>query len=143
MTIFADREHAIEAHYAARELAAFMERSNRFLALGSQIAEALNLHDAAARLFAARLSELCVIEPSDDEVYRLIAKQVAGRGLMLSDAEVRQIALSGNQGRPNAVNILPAISWIEFVTNELLALFGAGRAIASTMVKPPHVELIH
>jgi hypothetical protein len=130
MTTFADREHAIEAHYAARELAAFRERARRYRRLGFRLAALLNLHGKEARRFAVRLSEQCIGEPSDEGAYRRMAKELAGRGLGLSGTDVRGIALSGRKAVPVAtIAAAPRRSWIEFVTTELLALFtGNSRA---------------
>jgi len=124
MITFADRERAIEAYYAARELAEFLERSHRWLELGLHSAEAMNLHGADARLFATQLCERCIAEPSDDGVYRRLAKELAGRRLPIPDAKIRQTAAS----RERALAASPTRPWAEFVTNELLALFCANRA---------------
>ena len=137
MMTFADRERAIEAYYAARQLAEFLKRSHRWLELGCHSAEALNLHGADARLFATQLCERCIAEPSDDGVYRRLAKELAGRRLPILDANIRQTAAS----REQALAASPARPWPEFVTNELLALFGVDRAPKAT--GQDHLQLSH
>lgn len=126
VTTFADREHAIEAHYAQLELAAFRERAHRHKRLGFHFAVRLNLHGAEGRLFARKLSERCVEEPSDENLYHLLADELGRRGLAMSEAGVRHMALSSGADRSATITPLPGQSWIEFVTTELLSLFGDG-----------------
>jgi hypothetical protein len=124
MTTFIDREHAIEAHYMARELAAFRERSRRYRRLGFRLAALLNLHGNEARRFAVQLSEPCIKDPSDENIYGRMAHELAGQGLTLSDDELRRIAASRGQAEPDtpaAPNLKR--SWVAFVTTEILALF--------------------
>jgi hypothetical protein len=137
MITFADRERAIEAYYAARELAEFLKRSHRWLELDFHSAEALNLHGADARLFATQLCERCIAETSDDGIYRRLAKVLAGRRVPIPDANIRQTAAS----REQALAAPPARPWAEFVTNELLALFSANRAPTAT--GQDHLQLSH
>jgi hypothetical protein len=128
MMTFADRERAIEAYYAARELAEFLKRSHRWLELGFHSAEALNLHGAEARLFARQLCERCIAESSDDGIYRRLAKILAAKRLPIPDANIRPVAASREQAHAAS----PATPWVEFVTNELLALFSTDRAPTAT-----------
>jgi hypothetical protein len=124
MTTFADREHAIEAHYAARELAAFRERSRRHRRLGYRLAALLNLHGKEARQFAVRLSQQCIGEPSDEKTYRRMASELRRLGLEVSDGDVRRTAIGGGKTDPDSPTPPQSkLSWIGFVTTELLALF--------------------
>jgi hypothetical protein len=139
MMTFADRERTIEAYYAARELAEFLKRSQRWLELGFQSAEALNLHGADARLFATQLCKGCIAESSDNELYRRLAKTLAGRRLQVTDTNIRHTEPS----REQSVAASPERPWAEFVANELLALFGADRKSASTPAAHPQSGLAH
>jgi hypothetical protein len=124
MTTFADREHAIEAHYAARELAAFRERSRRHRRLGYRLAALLNLHGKEARQFAVRLSQQCIGEPSDEKTYRRMASALGQFRLRLSDGDHRRTAIGGGKTVPDATATPQSKrSWIVFVTTELMALF--------------------
>jgi hypothetical protein len=129
MTTFADREHSIEAHYALLGLAAFRERAHRYRRLGIRLAGLLNLRGADARLFARKLSEHCAEEPSDESFYHSMAEELARRGLVVSDADVRRMAVSGREIGGRALAVPPVSrSWAAFVTTELMALFSGGRA---------------
>ncbi len=125
MTAFSDREHAIEAHFAARELATFRERARRYRRLGFRLAALLDLRGEAARRFAVQLSQQCIAEPSDENTYRRMANELGRLGFALSDDDVRHIALTGGGkiGPDAPVTPPPRRSWVEFVTTELLVLF--------------------
>jgi hypothetical protein len=132
MTIFADREQSIEAHYAQLGLAAFRERAHRYRRLGIRLAGLLKLRGADARLFARKLSEHCAEEPSDESFYHSMAEELARRGLVVSDGDVRRMALSGREiGGPAPTAAPVKRSWAAFVTTELMSLFRGGRAQAA------------
>ncbi|MDB5392839.1 MAG: hypothetical protein JWM91_345 [Rhodospirillales bacterium] len=138
MTTFADREHAIEAHYALLELVAFRERARRHKRLGIRLAARLNLHGADGRLFAVSLSERCADEPSDESLYRRMADELGLRGLTVSDADIRHLALSGGSPGRSAFVAPPVRPWVEFVTAELLSLFGDARQQPPSLPDQPH-----
>jgi hypothetical protein len=132
MTIFADRELSIEAHYALLGLAAYRERGHRYRRLGIRLAGLLKLRGGDARLFARKLSEHCAEEPSDESFYHSMAEKLASRGLAVSDADVRRMALSGRQiGRITQAAPPVRRSWAAFVATELMSLFSGGRAQAA------------
>jgi hypothetical protein len=129
MTTFADREHAMESHYALLQLAAFRERARRHKRLGLSLATRLHLHGAEARMFVVWLSGLGVEVPSDENLYRHMADELGRRGLAVTDAELRHLALTVGGTNRNAVIAAAPVgrSWPAFVTTELLSLFGDGR----------------
>jgi hypothetical protein len=138
MTTFADREHAIEAHFASLELAAFRERSHRYRTLGLKLACALNLRGADAHEFAVDVGGRCIREASDDAIYRVLADALTARGVPLSAADIYQLARPGS--RPDADGLVidePIRTWIEFVASELLSLFGWNKRPALSLA-PPH-----
>jgi hypothetical protein len=125
MTTFADREHAIEAHFASLELAAFRERSRRCQTLGLKLAGALNLRGADAHEFALAVGERCIRERSEAAIYRILADVLTARGVPLSAADIDRLARpTGRQDADGPVIDEPTRTWIEFVTSELLSLFG-------------------
>ena len=115
MTTFADRQHSIETHYALLGLAAFRERAHRYRRLGIRLAGLLKLRGADARLFARKLSEHCVEEPSDESFYHSMADKLARR----------------ETGR--TVPAAPPVrrSWAAVVATELTSLFSGGRTRAA------------
>jgi hypothetical protein len=128
MTTFADREHAIEAHFASLELAAFRERSHRHRILGLKLACALNLRGADAHEFAVAVGERCVREASDETIYRILADALTARGVPLSAADICQLARPADRQDAARVGIdEPIRTWVEFVAAELLSLFGWSR----------------
>jgi len=140
MITFADREHAIEAHYMAREFAAFWERSRRYRRLGFRLAALLNLHGKEARCFAVQLSQQCINDPSDESIYGRMAHELARQGLTLSRDDLRRIVASRgetDQGAPAAAN--PKRSWIAFVTTEILALFTDKPALSVAIPQRVHL----
>ncbi len=128
MTTFADREQAIEAHYAALELAAFRARTHSYTRLGFRLAKLLHLHGAEARLFAFELSRRCADEPSDETIYRRMAEELALRGLDLSDAQLRNMALAVKVRGSNSEIAEAQESWPAYVTEQLFALFSPDRS---------------
>ena len=129
MTTFTDREHAIEAHYAAVELSAFRDHLHRCKELGLTLAARANLQGDAAREFALKLAERCAGEASRENVYRYGAEALAERGVKLSEDEIRGLIPAG--GAVLAANIAPppGESWVAFVTHELMALFSTDHPI--------------
>jgi hypothetical protein len=123
MTTFADREHALEAYYAAGELAAFRERSRRYRHLGIRLAGMSKLHGKEARQFILWLGQQCIEEPSDEAAYRRMAAELEHLGVKLSHEDIRQIAAGGKARWESHRTPAHEPSWIEFVTSELLALF--------------------
>jgi hypothetical protein len=122
MTTFADREHAIEAYYAAGELAAFRERSRRYRYLAIRLAGLSNLRGHDARQFTLWLGQQCIDAPSDDAAYRRMAAELGRLGVRLSKEDIGRIAAGGEAGWEDTAP-MHECSWFEFVTSELLALF--------------------
>jgi len=128
MTTFAEREHAIEAHFATLELAAFRERSRRCQTLGLKLAGALHLRGADAHEFAIGVGDRCIREASDEAIYRIMADVLTARGVQLSAADIDQLARPiSRRDTGGPVIDEPIRTWIEFVTSELLSLFGWNR----------------
>ncbi len=141
MTTFAEREHAIEAHFASLELAAFRERSRRCQTLGVKLAETLNLRDADAHEFALSVRERCIREGSDETIYRVLADMLTARGVPLSAKDIGRLAHAHAGGWQDArfpVADEPIRTWLEFVTSELLSLFGWNRRPAVSLAPSAH-----
>lgn len=139
MTTFIEREHAIEAHFASLELAAFRARSRRCQTLGLKLAGALNLRGADAHEFAANVGERCIREGSDEAIYRVLADMLTARGVKLSAADIYRLARpTGRQDAGGPVTGEPIRTWIEFVTSELLSLFGWNRRPEVSLAPSPH-----
>jgi hypothetical protein len=138
MTTFVDREHALEAHFASLELSAFRERSRRCQRLGLKLAGILDLRGPDARLLALEVGERCVLQPSDEDIYKSIAEVLSERGVPLTATEVHQLASAKTvKTKVDPAIDLPRRSWVEFVTSELLSLFGLNRLTAFPLPSSP------
>jgi hypothetical protein len=66
----------------------------------------------------------CIGEPSDEKTYRRMASELRRLGLEVSDGDVRRTAIGGGKTDPDSPTPPQSkLSWIGFVTTELLALF--------------------
>jgi hypothetical protein len=127
MTTFSDRELAIEAHYAALELAVFREHFNAATTVGQHIASRLGLIDREAERFAVEFAEGYVVERADMSAYDdMIAEILA---LKPDETETRA---GPDMNSPTPYADRP---WVEFVMGQMLLLFGAGGAAAA---EKPH-----
>jgi pterin-4a-carbinolamine dehydratase len=127
MTTFTDREHALEAHYAAQLLAMFREQFAAAKQFGFRIAAHLGVDEAETELFAIKFAERSVVERADMSEY---ADAIAA--LMQMDAEAAERAAH----HPDTEPATPYANrpWVEFVAGQMLLLFGSAKAEAPVTV---------
>lgn len=123
MTTFNDRELALEAHYAAEQLAMFREQFAAAKQFGFRLAEHLKVDKADAELFAIKFAERSVVERADVSEY---GDAIAA--LMQQDAE----AAERSAHAPDAESATPYANrpWVEFVAGQMLLLFGSTKVQA-------------
>jgi hypothetical protein len=123
MTTFTDREHALEAHYAAQLLAAFREQFAAAKQLGFRLASHLGVDAAEAELFAIKFAERSVVERADVSEY---ADAIAA--LIQQDAEAAAPAAHHADAHP--ATPYANRPWVEFVAGQMLLLFGSQGPVA-------------
>src|SRR5579859_4964521 len=116
MTTFTDREHALEAHYAAQLLTAFREQFAAAKQFGFRIAAFVGVDEAKAELFAIKFAERSVVERADVSEY---ADAIAA--LMQKDAEAA--AAAAHQADQHSATPYANRPWVEFVAGQMLLLF--------------------
>jgi hypothetical protein len=119
MTTFADREHAIEAHYALIELAEFRDRLRRYTEAGLILAERQGLRDADATAFASALAQLCVSEPARGADLERLMVEIARQPVTALASAPRSTATDGTISMTDYAHQ----SWGEFVFSQLFLLF--------------------
>jgi len=118
MTSFTDREHALEAHYAAQLLTAFREQFAAAKQFGFRIAAYVGVAEADSELFAIKFAERSVVERTDVSEY---AEAIAA--LMQQDAEAAEhLSRHAEKDSPTPYANRP---WVEFVAGQMLLLFGS------------------
>jgi hypothetical protein len=118
MTSFADREHALEAHYATQQLTAFRAQFAAAKQFGFRIATYVGVAEADAELFAIKFAERSVVERTDVSEY---AEAIAA--LMQQDAEATEaLSRHAEKDSPTPYANRP---WVEFVAGQMLLLFGS------------------
>ena len=125
MTTFTDREHALEAQYAASLLAVFRENLAAAKLVGRHIAARSGMAEPDAERFAVEFAEKYVIERADMSAYDEIIAEV--------------LAQEPDAGGSKANPLTPYADrpWVEFVMGQMLLLFGADKAGAKG-VQDPH-----
>ncbi len=124
MTTFSDREHALEAHYAAQLLAAFREQFAAAKRFGFRLADHLGVDAAGAELFAIKFAERSVVERADVSEY---ADAIAA--LIQQDAEAA--ARAAHYAEADPATPYANRPWVEFVAGQMLLLFGSREPAAS------------
>jgi hypothetical protein len=132
MTTFTDREQALEAHYAALQLAVFREHFEAAKIVGRHIAARSGLTEPEAGRFAVEFAEKYVIDRADMSAYDEIIAEI----LTEETGAVRRIAAGGPD--MNAPTPYADRPWVEFVMGQMLLLFGADRAEAGAPAGVPH-----
>jgi hypothetical protein len=133
MTTFHDREQAIEAHYAALELAAFREHSAAAKQFGLRVAAYLRITGDAAVHFAIAFAEKSVVERADMSAF--------GEAI---EAILREDLEAARQGpavvAPNTNPLPPFVDrpWVEFVAGQMFLLFSPNRTESGTARETPH-----
>jgi hypothetical protein len=133
MTTFNDREQAIEAHYAALELAVFTERVAAAKMLGARVAAYLGMADGVAAQFATGFAQKSVIERADMSAYAEAIEAVLQQDLKAARQVPAVVA-------PDANPLLPFVNqpWVEFVAGQMFLLFSPDRTEPNTAAQPSH-----
>jgi len=126
MTTFADREHAIEAHYALLELTAFRDRLHRYKDLGLRLAVRLGLRGIEAERLALELALRFAAEPIDERLCSSLAAELPWPDFTSSD--IGHVATADDMLEHVDSALTPPRSWVEFVIAQLLMLFGMSPA---------------
>jgi len=126
MTTFNDREQALEAHYAALQLAVFREHFAAAKTVGRHIAARSGMTEPEAGHFAVEFAEKYVIERADMSAYDEIIAEILTQEPDAGSSKVSPFTPYAD--RP----------WVEFVMGQMLLLFGADRAGTSRSVEAPH-----
>jgi hypothetical protein len=132
MTTFNDREQAIEAHYAALELAVFTEHVAAAKLFGLRVAAYLGITDAAATDFATGFAEKSIVERADMSAYGEAIEAVLQQDLEAA----RQVpAVAVPDANPLSFADRP---WVEFVAGQMFLLFSPNRTEPGTAAQPSH-----
>ncbi|HEX4505463.1 MAG TPA: ATPase inhibitor subunit zeta [Alphaproteobacteria bacterium] len=124
MTTLNDRELALEAHYAAQQLALFREHFAAAKQFGFRVADHLSVDQADRERFALSFAERSVVERADMSEY-----SAAIEALLEQDAKVAE----HSSDRPDFASPTPYTNrpWLEFVAGQMLLLFGSTGAPAT------------
>ncbi|MDP6692281.1 MAG: DUF1476 domain-containing protein [Alphaproteobacteria bacterium] len=90
MTTFDKREKSFEAKYAHDQETLFKIGARRNKLLGLWMAEQLGLDGADADAYAKQVIASDFEKPGDEDVFEKVWADVQGKGLDLSEAQVRQ-----------------------------------------------------
>jgi hypothetical protein len=90
MTTFDKREKSFEAKYAHDQETVFKIGARRNKLLGLWMAEHLGLEGADADAYAKQVIASDFEKPGDEDVFEKVWSDVQGKGLDLSEAQVRQ-----------------------------------------------------
>jgi hypothetical protein len=121
MTSFTDREQALEAHYAALQLAIFREHFEAAKTVGRHIATRSGMTEPDTERFAVDFAEKYVVERADMSAYDDIIAEI----LMQETDRTGRRAPGGPD--MNASTPYADRPWVEFVMGQMLLLFGADR----------------
>ena len=94
MTNFNDREKAQEAKYANDQEIAFKANARRNKLLGLWVAEQIGLSGDDAAAYARDVIASDFEKPGDEDVFEKVWADVQGKGLSLSEAQVREKMLA-------------------------------------------------
>ncbi|ETR75770.1 hypothetical protein X566_24175 [Afipia sp. P52-10] len=89
MTTFDKREEAFEKKFALDEELKFKAEARRNRLLGLWVAEKLGLSGDAATAYAKEVVAADFEESGDNDVLRKVAKDLAAKGIELTDVEIR------------------------------------------------------
>jgi hypothetical protein len=133
MTTFYDRELAIEAHYAALELAAFREHSAAAKQFGLRVAAYLGITGDAAAHFAISFAEKSVVERADMNAFGEAIEAILRQDLEAA-RQVPAVVV------PVTNPLMPFVDrpWVEFVAGQMFLLFSPNRTEPSTAARPSH-----
>jgi hypothetical protein len=91
MTTFDDREKAYEKKFALDQELRFKAESRRNKALAEWAAGQLGLSGADLDEYVKAVRRADLTEKGDDDVFRKIRKDFDGKGVVISDAELRKM----------------------------------------------------
>jgi hypothetical protein len=133
MTTFNDREQAIEAHYAALELAVFTEHVAAAKLFGARVAAYLGMADGVATQFATGFAQKSVVERADMSAYAEAIEAVMQQDLEAA-RQVPAVTV------PDANPLSPFVNqpWVEFVAGQMFLLFSPDRTEPHTAAGTPH-----
>ena len=94
MTTFDKREKSFEAKYAHDQETTFKIGARRNKLLGLWMAEHLGLEGADAEAYAKQVIASDFEKPGDEDVFEKVWADVQGKGLSLSEAQVREKMLA-------------------------------------------------
>ena len=90
MTTFDDREKGFESKFALDQEQEFRATARRNKLLGLWAAEKMGLSDDSADKYAAAVVKADFEQPGEEDVYRKIAQDLEGSGLVVSEGEIRR-----------------------------------------------------
>ncbi|WP_420470785.1 MULTISPECIES: DUF1476 domain-containing protein [unclassified Brevundimonas] len=90
MTTFDDREKGFEAKFALDEEQEFKANARRNKLLGLWAAEKMGLSAESADQYAAAVVRADFEQPGDEDVFRKVAQDFEGSGLVVSEGEIRR-----------------------------------------------------
>ena len=89
MTTFDDREKSFEKKFALDQDLKFKAESRRNKMLAEWAAAKLGMSGTAVEDYIKAVRKADLEEKGDDDVFRKVAKDLAGKGLTVTDAEIR------------------------------------------------------
>ena len=90
MTTFDDREKSFEKKFALDQDLKFKAESRRNKMLAEWAAAKLGISGAAVADYIKAVRKADLEEKGDDDVFRKVAKDLAGQGVKVADAEIRK-----------------------------------------------------
>jgi hypothetical protein len=90
MTTFEDREKGFESKYALDQEQEFKAIARRNKLLGLWAAEKMGLSADSADQYASAVVKADFEQPGEEDVFRKIAQDFGGAGLVVSEGEVRR-----------------------------------------------------
>ena len=90
MTTFDDREKAFENKFAHEAELEFRITARRNKLLGLWAAEKMGLNADSADQYASAVVKADFEQPGEEDVYRKIAQDLEGSGLVVSEGEIRR-----------------------------------------------------
>ena len=89
MTTFDDREKGYESKYALDQEQEFKAIARRNKMLGLWAAEKMGLSTESAEQYAAAVVRADFEQPGDEDVFRKVAGDFKGSGIVVSEGEIR------------------------------------------------------
>ncbi len=90
MTTFDDREKGFESKYALDQEQEFKAIARRNKLLGLWAAEKMGLNADRAEEYGRAIVKADFEQPGEEDVYRKIAQDLEGAGLVVSEGEIRR-----------------------------------------------------